>query len=295
MHAPKPPKLRPAQVCFVVDDVATAVDECVARFGWGPFHQFSAPVSEARYRDWSGPKRTDVALGMAGAVEVEMIHVHEGHDTVEAYQSRYGVGFQHLGIHCRDREAALHALGSLGAKCDDVNQYPGIRFAFVDTPTGPGMFELLQATGDTPPPGDDVARSMERPTPAVTLDGATIATDDIDAALAFYAPAFGWSDIAVETCTLRFSGHESRVRRARGQAGLLSLELVEPTPGSHYPYARHLARRDHGLVHAGGVAARAFPGEDTALDCEWLEDGDPFALVSWAGGLGSLQLRRAVR
>ena len=72
------PRLYPAQVCFVVDDVDAAVEECIATFGWGPFHRFTAPVSEARYRDWTGPKKTDVALGMAGAVQVELIHVHAG-------------------------------------------------------------------------------------------------------------------------------------------------------------------------------------------------------------------------
>ena len=215
MRAAKPPKLRPAQVCFVVEDVAAAVGECEDRFGWGPFHQFSAPVPEARYREWSGAKRTDVGLGMAGPVQVELIHVHEGHDTVEAYQSRYGAGFQHLGIHCRDREAALHALESLGARCDDANEYPGVRFAFVDTPTGPGMFELLQATGDAAPPGGDGDATAMRAAPALTLDRATVATADLDAALAFYARAFGWPDVGVESCTLRYEGREARVRRAR--------------------------------------------------------------------------------
>ena len=144
MNQKRFPRLHPAQVCFVVDDVDAAVDEGVASFGWGPFHRFTAPVAEAHYHDWTGSKRTDVALGMAGSVQVELIHVHKGHDTVEAYQARYGTGLQHLGISCRDREQALAALAEIGGGVDDQGEYPGIRFAFVDTPTGPGMFELLQ-------------------------------------------------------------------------------------------------------------------------------------------------------
>jgi len=290
------PRLHPAQVCFVVEDVDAAVDECVASFGWGPFHRFTAPVPEARYHDWSGSKQTDVALGMAGGVQVELIHVHEGHDTVEAYQARYGAGLQHLGISCRDREQALAALEEIGAGVDDQGEYPGIRFAFVDTPTGPGMFELLQTTGDTPPPGADSGSgkvNAETPLASVTLDRATIVTDDLDRAFAFYSRAFRWDDVRIEPCTLRFGQAETRVRRARGQAGQLLLELVEPCSGNQDPYARHLARGDHGLVHAGGVTrGDGLPAEAT-IEGEWLEDSEAFGLYAWSGGSGSLQVRRA--
>jgi catechol 2,3-dioxygenase-like lactoylglutathione lyase family enzyme len=293
------PRLHPAQVCFVVEDVATAVEECVASFGWGPFHRFTAPVPEARYHDWTGSKKTDVALGMAGGVQVELIHVHEGHDTVEAYQARYGAGLQHLGISCRDREQALAALEEIGGSVDDQGEYPGIRFAFVDTPTGPGMFELLQATGDTPPPGADSGSGESRAPnagalpPSVELDRATIVTDDLDRALAFYARAFRWEDTRIEACTLRVGSAESRVRRTRGQAGQLLLELVEPQRGGDDPYARHLARGDHGLVHAGGLTQGNDLPVGATVEGEWLEDGEVFALYAWSGGPESLQFRRA--
>ncbi len=289
------PHLHPVQVCFVVDDVAKAVDECVARFGWGPFYQFTAPVPEAQYRDWSGPKRTDVALGMAGPVQVELIHVHEGHDTVEVYQSRYGAGLQHLGIQCRDREEAIAALVAIGSTVDDQGEYPGIRFAFVDTPTGPGMFELLQPDGEVPVPGattDSHRKSVDPPSPSVRLDRATIATNDLDAALDFYARAFRWEDPQIEARTLRFGTTESAIRRVRTQAGKLLLELVEPPPAGDDPYARHLARGDHGLVHAGGVTQSCILPEGASLECEWLEEGEAFALYAWSGGSTSLQLRR---
>ncbi|MBT8403887.1 MAG: VOC family protein, partial [Gemmatimonadetes bacterium] len=248
------PRLYPAQVCFVVEDVDEAVDECVATFGWGPFHRFTAPVPEAHYRDWSGPKKTDVALGMAGAVQVELIHVHEGRDAVEGYQTRYGTGFQHLGISCRDREQAIAALEEIGGGGVDQGEQPGIRFAFVDTPTGPGMFELLQTTGDTPPPGSGEGaevQSGEGPELSVAIDRATIVTDDLDRALDFYSRAFRWEDVRIEKATLRLGETESSARRARGQAGKLLLELVEPLSGTalsrtESPYARHLERGDHG-------------------------------------------------
>ncbi|MCR9093021.1 MAG: VOC family protein [bacterium] len=286
------PRLHPVQVCFVVDDVETAVAECVDRFGWGPFHQFSAPVPEARYHDWVGAKETDVALGMAGGVQVELIHVRKGHDTVGAYQARYGTGFQHLGISCKDREAAVEALEGVGARLDDAAEYPGIRFAFIDTPTGPGMFELLQETGDTPPPGEDAKEGAGTAAPpGVLLDRATIVTDDLDRARAFHAAAFRWDGVGIETVTLRIDGIEERVRRVRGPAGQLELELIEAMPEGAGPYARHLARGDHGLAHAGGVAADGGLPDGAAHSGEWLEDGERFALYAWSGGSASLQIR----
>ena len=288
------PRLHPAQVCFVVEDVDAAVEECIASFGWGPFHRFTAPVPEARYHGWSGAKTTDVALGMAGCVQIELIHVHEGHDTVEAYQALYGTGLQHLGIGCRDREQAIAALAAIGGVVDDRGEYPGIRFAFVDTPTGPGMFELLETTGETPPPGAEGANEgkVALSTPRVAIDRATIVTNDLDRALAFYSRAFRWEDLEDEPRTLRIGDVESRVRRARGQAGPLLLELVEPEPGNDDPYARHLARGDHGLVHAGGVARSADLPAEATIQGEWLEDGEIFGLYAWSGGSSSLQLRR---
>jgi catechol 2,3-dioxygenase-like lactoylglutathione lyase family enzyme len=290
------PRLHPAQVCFVVDDVDATVEECVDVFGWGPFHRFSAPVAEAHYKDWVGSKTTDVALGMAGAVQVELIHVREGHDTVEAYQARYGAGFQHLGISCRDREQAIAALTEIGAVVDDQGEHPGIRFAFVDTPTGPGMFELLQADGDTPPPGAGEASDASEAhasAPKVTLDRATIVTNDLDRSLDFYSRAFRWEDVRSESYTLRFEGHENRVRRARGQAGQLLLELVEPNPRGDDLYTSHLARGDHGLVHAGGISIGGDLAAEAVGEGEWLEDGEAFCLYSWPDNSSALQIRGA--
>lgn len=291
----KSPRLVPAQVCFVVDDVPAAVTECVAQFGWGPFHQFSVPVSDARYHEWSGAKRTDVALGMAGPVQVELVHVHEGHDTIEVYQSKYGTGFQHLGIYARNREHAQTFLESLGAVFDDRGAYEGIRFAFMDVPTGPGMFELLEATGESPPPGA-VESDTQVPVAAtdpIELDRATIATADLDEALRFFAHAFRWNNVAAELHTLRCGSSSSRIRRARGLAGKLLIELVEPPAGGDDPYSLHLARGEHGLVHAGGRFRSGSLPANPALECEWLEDGDAFALYDWAGGTRALQLRGA--
>ena len=159
------------------------------------------------------------------------------------------------------------------------------------------MFELLQATGDSPPPGansdagGDGETNAEVPSPSVTLDRATIVTDDLDRSLAFYSRAFRWDDTQIESRTLRVGQAESRLRRARGQAGQLLLELVEPHQGGADPYARHLARGDHGLVHAGGVTSGGDLPAGSTVEGEWLEDAESFALYAWSGGSESLQIR----
>jgi hypothetical protein len=187
------PRLLPSQVCFVVDDVPAAAAECSERYRWGPFHHFTVRVPDAHYRGWKGLRCNDVALGMAGGVQVELVHVHEGREPIADYQTRYGTGFQHLGIGCRSRDVALLHLEMLGAQVNELNEHEGIRIAFVDVPTGTAMFELLQF----PPRGEGDAgiEASARPQEGgdvFALDRATIVTPDLAGALRFHAGAFGW-------------------------------------------------------------------------------------------------------
>jgi catechol 2,3-dioxygenase-like lactoylglutathione lyase family enzyme len=296
------PRLFPSQVCFVVDDVPSAVSESVSRFGWGPFQEFTARIPDARYRDWTGEKVTEVALGMAGKVQVELIRVHTGHDAIESYQANYGRGFQHLGIGCRSRDEALRHLVSLGGVLDDQSEYTGVRFAFVDVPTGPAMFELLESTApreeapsesSVPEPAEAL---LERSPGPVALDRATIVTRDIDEALRFYSSAFRWQDARLETQTLRWGEFQTRARRLIGRAGTLEFELIEPDASANPraaaedPYSKHLVRGAHGLVHVGGICAGSLPS-DARVTGEWVETGECFSLYDWSGGRGTLQIR----
>jgi len=292
---PSTPRLYPSQVCFVVEDVPSAAKDCATRFGWGPFQEFTAALDDASYRDWRGPKRTDVALGMAGPTQVELIHVHEGHDAVEAYQAEYGTGFQHLGVGVKSRDAALAHLESLGASVNELLEPTGLRIAFVDLPTGEAMFELLESTGEKAE-GFDLDEAQKRPdasepaTPNSSLfaiDRATIVAQDMDRALAFHANSFGWKDARSETYTLRHPGGEARIERYRGRAGTLTLEVLSPSKPSDDPYSAHLLRGAHGLVHAGGQQENGDASADAPF--EWLETGERFSLEGWAGGPSSLQ------
>lgn len=288
---PAPPSLYPQQVCFVVADLPAAVSFCEEQFGWGPFHQFTAQVPDASYKEWQGEKRTEVALGMAGKVQVEFLHVHQGHDTTQDYQAKYGTGFQHLGIYCKSREAALAHLESLGGVVNELNDYPGIRFAFVDVPTGPGMFEILQPTAELSA-NEGLSKSAKAKTPGSALfdlDRATIVTQDIKAALNFYAAAFGWQNPVAERSTLRYGGEETQMLRFIRKAGVLELEFIQPDINGSDPYATHLQRGNHGLTHVGGASA-TFPA-DAALSGQWLETEESFALYDWADSFSSLQVR----
>lgn len=312
MSSPSRPKLFPSQVCFVVDDVPAAATDCVSRFGWGPFQQFTAPVDDAEYRGFRGRKVTEVALGMAGRVQVELIHVHEGHDAIEAYQAEYGVGFQHLGVGVRSCDDALAHLETLGGRLDSQTEYGGLRIAFVDLPTGPAMFELLEQAGqssrkkgdakieDQTNKGDNFSRPLDPN--FFEVDRATIVTPDLNGTLAFYSEAFGWKDCEAHNATLRHPLGESLMRRALGRAGTLEFEFVEAQADGSDPYAAHLRRGAHGLVHAGGELrstdeSNHSHGQSEAgavmLPYEWLGTKESFTLENWAGGPGTLQMRRA--
>lgn len=285
-----PARLLPSQVCFVVDDVRGAAEACSERFGWGPFHHFTARVPEAHYRGFRGRRENDVALGMAGRVQVELIHVNEGREPISEYQDRYGTGFQHLGVACRSLEAGIARLAELGGVVAERNEHEGVGLAFVDIPTGPAMFELLQF----PPRGegnaDIQASARVGGEPVLALDRATIVTDDMDTVLRFYSEAFGWDAASPRTETLRYGEQTAALRRFAGRAGALVLELLEPCARGDDPYSAHLERGPHGLVHAGGV----MPGTglpNPSIECEWQERGERFVLYDWAGGRRALQAR----
>jgi catechol 2,3-dioxygenase-like lactoylglutathione lyase family enzyme len=287
---PASPRLTPQQVCFVVDDVPAAVDYCEQRFGWGPFYQFKAPVPEASYKEWRGEKLTEVALGMAGRIQVEFLHIHKGHDTTADYQQEYGTGFQHLGIHCQSREEALAHLEALGANVNELNEYPGIRFAFVDVPTGAGMFEMLQPTAEMKEDAGLTASIDSDKSTLFDVDRATIVTRDINQALDFYCAAFDWQPAASSTATLLYGEEETTVQRYIGKSGKLQLEFIQPLEDSGDPYSAHLRRGEHGLIHAGGITTGELPA-DEILRGEWPDSGEKFALYNWAGGANSLQVR----
>ena len=291
------------QVCYVVDDVAAAVDFCQQQFGWGPFNQFTAEVESAQYRDWQGSKRVDVALGMAGKVQIELMHIHQGEDPVATFQSRFGRGVQHIGIHCSDRDKCIRYLESRGAVINEVNEYPGIEFAFMDIPDGEALFELVSPTQDF---GASVvsgggASSTSQDSDKTTLlpvNRVTIATEDIAALSEFYASVFGWKQINIDDTLLAIEGDEMPVKRSLQRAGTLEFEFIQPGHHAACPYRQHLNAGRGGVVHAACRSNSASMRNtnksldknfDKIITGEWLASGERFQLLSWAGGEHSLQ------
>jgi catechol 2,3-dioxygenase-like lactoylglutathione lyase family enzyme len=261
--------LAAVQTCFVVSDMDEAVRRAEEEFGWGPFLRFSAPSRGSDGREGT----THVALGNAGRAQVEFVALENVDDTIGEYQARYGSGFQHLGVFCRDIDAARAALGRIGAATRQTGDHPGIRFAFLDAPTGTGMIELLQPDENVPTP-----EKPPRERAALAIDSATLVTADLASALQFFGHTFGWDELDVTEDTLELDGAEvGTANRASGQAGLLRLEFVEPLAGDNL-YTRHLAQRDHGLVHVGAVGTQN-PASRASGQGRWIEGGERFCFL----------------
>lgn len=287
------------QCCFVVDDVEAARQFCETHLGWGPFQHFKIPSKNASYRNWQGEKLTEVALGMAGRAQVELIKVHQGFDAIEGHQARIGASLQHLGLLCESSDDSIAALTAAGAVLNDRNQYEDIIFSFMDGPTGTAMFELLERGGRGLPSdeaeriGDTRASVNEN----LSLDRATVVCHDIDQAAEFYALAFGWKkyDIVADTLRLSCDGEtkESLHRRCVVNSGVLDIELVEAGSSNTF-YKQRLMEGaiygDHGLVHIGGAAHQSTLS-DAAIAGHWLEGNDKFRLHTGPDGRPSLQLR----
>lgn len=277
--------LRPVQTCFVVEDVDAAARTCEEQYGWGPFVRFSAP-SPGDHPD----AVTHVALGNAGATNIELIRTEHVRNTVSEYQERYGVGFQHIGVLCPDIDAGIRALERLGAKARERESHARARFAFVDAPTGPGMIELLQPERDA---GETSGSRDSREQEVLVVDSATIVTRDIEEALTFFSGAFAWETPEVSDESLEIEGRPAgHVRRARHQAGTLRLELVQPLSGDN-PYSHHLATRDHGLVHVGAKARASDRSASGRYTGRWLESGESFRFLAAPFGPPGIRIDEA--
>lgn len=291
------------QACFVVADVSAAVEFCVRELGWGPFQHFTIPSPESKYKGWQGHKLTEVALGMAGRSQVELIHVHQGRDAIEDYQTRIGPGFQHLGVLVQNTEESLSYLSAAGAIKNDSNQYGEITYTFIDVPKGPAMLELLERGEQGLPTketgGESIGKTAASSNEMLQLDRATIVSNDIQGSAEFLSHCFGTDMPLITTDTLREQfldspPIESAASRCLIDAGVLQIELVQVSEQSDSVYARQLKRAcghsNHGLMHVGGNSDNCnLPGQ--ALRGEWLEQAEKFQLFQGPDNRLSVQVR----
>ncbi len=298
------PKLTAYQACFIVEDVPRALQFCEEMLGWGPFQHFRIPLEHAEYRGWSGPKLNEVALGMAGSSQVELMHVHQGQDSMQQYQRDMGTGLQHIGVLCHSTTDAVAHLSALGAEVDDSRQYGDITFSFINSSLGPALLELLERGERGLPTQESMARDMEELTAQRTLntrlapDRVTLAVADIAEASRFLGETFSAHREIIDDC-LRIRGSNGAIeellcKRCIVPGGVLEFELVQPMRPGNDPYSRHLRRAsahgNHALVHIGGhTTDLALPGP--TISGEWRERAEHFLLCSGPDERCSLQLR----
>ncbi len=301
------------QACFVVNDVAAAVQFCSQQLGWGPFQHFKIPSQNAQYRDWQGDKLTEVALGMAGAAQVELIHVHCGQDAIQQYQARMGTGLQHIGVLCQSTDEALDHVGALGAALNDRNQYGEITFSFIDVPQGPALLELLERGEQGLPSaqsadehGSTIGKTKPSHNAKLLLDRVSLVTTHIETSAAFYTSSFQQDKYTISEETLRYAKFSSssvttaaaevRARRCLMNAGVLEIELIQLLDKDKNMYGKQLERSaqhgGHGLVHVGGRQSLGLNLADSKrIDGEWLSCGESFSVYTGPDELPSVQIR----
>jgi hypothetical protein len=139
------------QLGFVVADRAQAMAEWTRAFGAGPWFTVDNFAGDAPvYRGAPAPARFDIALGFAGAMQIELIAACDTFPSVYSAMFDAGrYGFHHFGIAAPDFEAAAAREAQRGHELVFTARVPGGgRVAYFDTQSAlPGMIELIETVG----------------------------------------------------------------------------------------------------------------------------------------------------
>lgn len=139
------------QSCYVVPDLAQAIDFYVRTLNVGPFFVLPHRTAPDRvYRGMVSPTEVSLAMGFAGHYQIELIQPHDDAPSLfrEAIE-RHGYGFHHFGIAHEDVPGVLPSY--LGEGYEVVGRSPvptGGEVIFLEPPdpVHPGYIELLPAT-----------------------------------------------------------------------------------------------------------------------------------------------------
>ena len=141
-----------AQLGFVVDDIAAAMDHWVGSLGVGPFFYLpDPPLRELRYRGEPTPARISVALSYSGEMQVELIQALDDHPSpYRDYRLAHGAGLHHVARFTGDFDAVLAGYVADGRR--PVFEGRGLsetqRFCYFPSARDGGpMSELVEATG----------------------------------------------------------------------------------------------------------------------------------------------------
>ena len=108
------------QYAYIVDDLDTAIDHWISNIGAGPFFvKRHWNDLELVYRGKKSTLDMSVALGQAGANQIELIQVHCDNPTVytDLHPKGNGGGFHHVAMFAKNFEAAVKAYEDKGFEC----------------------------------------------------------------------------------------------------------------------------------------------------------------------------------
>ena len=153
MHQPASNALGPiAQLGYVVDDIAIAMDHWLRELDVGPFFYLpTPPLNDLRYQGESTEARIAVAITYSGGLQVELIQPLDDHPSpYRDFRSAWGSGLHHVARFTDDYDAAVAAYGARGRRpCFEGRGLTREqRFSYFDSGSHGGtVSELVEATG----------------------------------------------------------------------------------------------------------------------------------------------------
>ncbi|AEJ61968.1 lactoylglutathione lyase-like lyase [Spirochaeta thermophila DSM 6578] len=137
-----------AQVAFIVRDIEKSARAWAALLGVDPPEPvITGPQEEAHtlYRGSPTPARARLAFIPAGQVTVELIEPDEHPSIWREFLDEGGEGLHHLGVYVKDLPQRARRIEALGFPLVQQGDYPGGRYAYMDTRSLLGvMLELLE-------------------------------------------------------------------------------------------------------------------------------------------------------
>ena len=141
-----------AQLGYVVDDVASAMEHWIEALDVGPFFYLPAPpLHDLVYRGEPTRAGIAVAITYSGDLQVELIQPLDDHPSpYRDFRSQCGPGLHHVAHFTNDYDGALAAYRALGRTpyFEGRGLTPDQRFSYFDSPSHPGSVnEVVETSG----------------------------------------------------------------------------------------------------------------------------------------------------
>lgn len=131
------------QICFVVPDLAEAIEEWTSTKRAGPFFLFEHfDFADPSYKGQAVAPDVSLALGYSGDLNIELIQQHD--ETPSVYRDMIetrGYGFHHFARLTSDIDRSIADMESQDSPCVFSGKFePDTRFAYCDSRSGLGCF-----------------------------------------------------------------------------------------------------------------------------------------------------------